>query len=149
MSDGCKQEVKNRIGPAVSLMSRKTVKKIITREYKMTHQATAKIWSLFGHKHGVDRSVYFVFLTPTLALQHIFLWRMDGRTDTMLENNDHLFCCGLAGSIKHELWTVDPYQSTIDQSKVVISLISQAKQSKIDYYLLVQNLVGLHDIFHW
>ena len=48
--------------------------------------------------HGVRRSAYFVYQASTLALQRVFVFRMnvwtDGRTygrkDTMCENNDHL-----------------------------------------------------------
>ena len=38
--------------------------------------------------HGVRRSVQLVFRASTIALQRVFDFRTDGRTDTMRENND-------------------------------------------------------------
>ena len=52
-------------------------------ELKMTHQATA---NRYHYQH-----------TWCPALQRIFVFRKDVRTDTTCENNDHLFGRGLVG----------------------------------------------------
>ena len=52
----------------------------------MTHQATA---------NGFRCTVYLVFRAFKLALWRVFCFVTDGQTDTMWENNDHVFGRGL------------------------------------------------------
>ena len=53
----------------------------------MTLQAPAKMVVII-FMHGVRRSALFVFWASTLALQRVFDFWTDGRTDIMRENND-------------------------------------------------------------
>ena len=39
--------------------------------------------------HGARCRANFAFHASTLALQRVFVFRTDGRMDTMCENNDH------------------------------------------------------------
>ena len=50
-------------------------------DFRVTHQALANRWSLFSDMASVIARFYFC----------------DRRTDTMCENNDHLFGSGLVG----------------------------------------------------
>ena len=65
-------------------------------EFKMTHPSPANRWSLFSR-------MVFVVLFPGLDVGVVMRFyfcdnlRTDGRTDTLCDNNDHLFGRGLVG----------------------------------------------------
>ena len=70
--------------------------KIESGAFKMTHQATAT-----GHYlHMVF--VVAIILIPSINVS-VAAPFCDGRTDTMSENNDHLFGCSLMGQKKANL----------------------------------------------
>ena len=61
-------------------------------EFKMTHQATANRWSLSAH------------MVSGVAARFCYFGRMNVRTDTMCENDDHLFGRGGSNIIHNNLF---------------------------------------------
>ena len=78
-------------------------------EFMMTHQPIANRWSLSSHMVSVVARILFSGYQRLRCGALLFLWWTDGRTDgqtyvradlhtdTMRENNDHLFGRGLVG----------------------------------------------------
>ena len=76
----------------------------------MTHQATANRWSLFSCMVSVVAPIWFS--------GRCFC---DGRTDTLRDNNDHLFGHGLMG--QKSFRSPQPNQHKIDQVRLLFHSI--------------------------
>ena len=83
--------------------------------------------------HGVYCRAYFVFQAATLALQGVFVFRTDGRTDTMRENYDHLFMAVAR-------WV--NYVTMFDQSSTLPFFTGTMPYMKLFHFLCQQNIQG-------
>ena len=85
-------------------------------DFRVTHQAPVNRWSLFSRMVSFVAHILFSGPWHYRCSAFLFFWRTYGRTDTMCENNDHLFCPGLVGQqrinryffwLQKNCWTIE------------------------------------------